>query len=204
MFYESRPDTDLRLGDMVQGFPILYSLLRKPPLSLQEAAYQVEVDIPEYAVILTPCCSIRDRIISVCPLKRLDKQLFKSPYLKEDFTRVNHRMRRVRAIPPDRLHKMSEEDITRMESEAEQYGFLTYFIYEPHELLRGYTYTISKQEVAVAHYMIDFRDTFKVECTSLPEEKVLQLSICSRTALREKLAEYYGRIPEEDGMDAAI
>jgi hypothetical protein len=53
--------------------------------------------------------------------------------------------------------------------------------------------------------MIDFKNSYKINCNKIKSpkdaplnKKILQLSITSRSELREKIAYYYGRIPEED------
>ena len=53
--------------------------------------------------------------------------------------------------------------------------------------------------------MIDFRNTYKLNYEKINppkdaplESKCLQLSIQARSELRDKIAWYYGRVPEED------
>jgi hypothetical protein len=55
------------------------------------------------------------------------------------------------------------------------------------------------------YYMIDFRNTSKLNCERIInpkdaplESKCLQLSIQARSELRDKIAYYYARIPKED------
>jgi len=53
--------------------------------------------------------------------------------------------------------------------------------------------------------MLDFRRIYRVECEKVAnpkqaplETKILELSVVTRGELRDKLADYFGRIPDED------
>ena len=61
--------------------------------------------------------------------------------------------------------------------------------------------------MVVSHYMVDFRMIHRIESKSIGkgagvpiDAKVLQLSVPARQSLREKLAHYFGRRPDEDQM----
>jgi hypothetical protein len=112
-----------------------------------------------------------------------------------------------RAIPPEQWDKLREDARQLRESQPPMYAFLSYFVYAPHELLPEYIYRIGKEDVHMHHYMIDFRDAFKVKSLVIvtPEKapldvKCLQLSTQVRKDLREKIAYYFGREPEEERM----
>jgi hypothetical protein len=56
-----------------------------------------------------------------------------------------------------------------------------------------------------SHWMIDFKSIVRVECNAIERGKppptgmkFLQLSIRAREGLRQKLALYFARVPEED------
>ncbi len=60
----------------------------------------------------------------------------------------------------------------------------------------------------VRYYMIDFRAAYKLNCDKItrkrqdnqdiPIQKYLQLTVNARKKLRDKIAAYYSRIPEDD------
>ena len=59
--------------------------------------------------------------------------------------------------------------------------------------------------------MIDFKDTYKINCdkinkpqNELVNSKCLQLSIESRSELREKISYFYGRVPKDDLCESKI
>lgn len=89
--------------------------------------------------------------------------------------------------------------------EGDAYAFLDLFIYERHVLLPEYTVHRKEGNVTTRYHMIDFKNSYKIDCDRInsPEDaplnkKVLQLSIESRSELREKITKYYSRIPKED------
>jgi len=55
--------------------------------------------------------------------------------------------------------------------------------------------------------MIDFKQIVRVDCDKITsalqdvlKAKVLQLSIGSRSSLRDKLSKYFARVPDEDSV----
>ena len=59
--------------------------------------------------------------------------------------------------------------------------------------------------IETKYYMIDFKNIHKLNCDKInsPEDaplqsKCLQLSVQTRSELREKISNYYARIPKED------
>jgi len=80
MFYleASEMEAILRFGDVIQGFPICFSVIDKPS---HESDFHITVSAPSYAVVLSPCCSIKDKVLSLAPLKQLENKIFVNPYL---------------------------------------------------------------------------------------------------------------------------
>ena len=163
--------------------------------------------MPTYSVVLTPCCSIGESTISLTPLIKVRSDFFKNPYFLEDLTRINRRMKPQQAKPPDEWGNFTPEEKQRRLAEGINYALLELFIYEEHELFK--TYLLRKQEVR--YYMIDFKNIHTIKCAMIKrpekvkpedapliESKVLQLSIQARSELRDKIAYYYSRLPEED------
>jgi hypothetical protein len=156
---------------------------------------------------LTPCCSIGEQIISLTPLIKLYSDFFKNPYFVEDITRINREMEPEKMFSPDEWKELSPEEQQSLISRRKSYALLNLFVYEKNDLFPKYK--IRGRETN--YYMIDFRNTYKLRCGMIkrPEEitqddfpilesKCLQLSVQARSDLREKIAEYYGRAPEED------
>jgi len=86
------------------------------------------------------------------------------------------------------------------------YTFLEVFIFEGHDLLPEYELHRPEGAILCSHYLVDFHDSILVSCKDIvrgvapaPGVKKLQLSSGSRGELREKMAHYYARIPDEDG-----
>jgi hypothetical protein len=205
MFYESKPQSALRFGDVVRGYvwssPQIDSPDANPPVR-----YRVEVHSPTFAVVMSPCCSIREHVLAISPLIEVLPPFFRNPYFASDLTNINRTMSPEKAISPGRWAKLSPEEQQERLAVGNVYAFGEYFIYAPHDLLSTYTMKDKGQEDReVGHHMIDFRRICRIECNEIvtPEQaplktKVLQISIETRRELRDKLTWYFGRVPEED------
>ena len=64
MFYASQHTGALRLGDVVSGF-VTAIPNQDEPITKSFVGYRVEVKLDPYLVVLTPCCSIEKKTISV-------------------------------------------------------------------------------------------------------------------------------------------
>ena len=208
MFYEEvKPDEALRLGDIVTGFVLGATLIDSPSASVVKKEYSIRVSRPDFAVILSPCCSIGNKTIALVPLLPVLPDFFRNPYISEDLTRVNRPMTGRQAVPPDIWKKLSPDERQRRVdlTSPEAYGYVEYFVYGPHQLLPTYTLKVKSEKKEAGYYMVDFRNATRVRCNQISspksapiETKRLQLSIPSRSDLRDKLAFYYGRPAEED------
>lgn len=210
MFYDSNPQSILRFGDVVRGFLLTHSHGYSPSSAKKPDAYQIEVAHPELVVILTPCCTIaehRGNMLVVTPLRKIRPDLyFDNSYLREDFTCINCELTIQEAIGPEKWQKLSDEEKAQhlAQSPGKKYIILNEFIYEKHGLLPEYELIYRKKnKEAINYYMIDFRNIFRVQIPSDINPlsiKILQLSLQARKELREKLAHYFGRRPEEDSL----
>ena len=211
MFYEDRPDDAFRFGDIVRGFVLSASKIDFTGSVLVPKDYHIEVNQPDFAVILSPCCSIGNHTLSLSPLIEVSANFFNNPYLKEDLARLNHPMSPQEAVSPAILDKMSEEEKQRRLdlSHKKSIAFVEYFVYKPHDLLPEYKLKPKGQngEIKTGFYMIDFRRLYRIVCKQVntpkqspTQTKILQLSIQARSYLREKVINYFNRAPEEDSI----
>jgi hypothetical protein len=206
MFYLSEHDQYYRFGDVIRGFVSVTPNLDEPILKRTIPPYLVEVDFPAHCVVLSPCCSIGDKMISLTPLIKVRNTFFNNSYLAEDLTRINRVMKPEQSVPDGAWDRMLQEERLKRMASGEAYSFVELFVYEEHELLPKYSVNMKgKPNIETGCYMIDFRNIFKVQCKKIIkseqapiEAKVLQLSIGARSELRDKLSFYFGRTPEED------
>lgn len=204
MFYQDKIDKELRFGDVLEGFIFLTSLSIKEPKMFRKCSLNIE--IPEYCVLITPCCSIRHKILTICPLKKVMKGFFDNPYFSENLTNINRLMKPENVFSPYRWGKLTPEEQENKLREGITFAFLELFIYEKSSFFKEYDINDGNEEnIKTSYYMIDFRDTYKVDCSRLSnfkEElinlKHLQLSKETREELRNKISDYYFRVPEED------
>jgi hypothetical protein len=206
-FYQDASTTDnaLRFGDVVRGFVLSTPLMDQPLLEAGQHEYQVDVRIPDLCVILSPCCSIKEQTISLAPLKGVMASFLDNPYLVTDMTNINRKMLPEQAMPPPAWGRMTDEDRQRKLAEGKAYAFVSYFVYAESPLFPSYSLKLRNTETTTRFHMVDFRDIIKVSCKAVISAqqspvaaKLLQLSVITRKELREKIAEYYGRVPAED------
>lgn len=211
MFYEKYPDKALRFGDVLSGFISSIPEMSKPIADNRHPEYKLSLNMPDYCVVLSPCCSIGDSTITLAQLRPVLKSFFKNPYYEEDLTNINRRATPDKTVPPYVWNGYSEEEKRKREEEGNTFALLEYFIYAPHENLPTYQITIRQVERAVGHYLIDFRRSFRVDCSSVHsaeesplETKILQLTVDARRQLREKISGYYSRAPADDLAALAV
>ena len=211
MFYEKNIDSALRFGDVLRGYIAITPNIESPILtqSALNEGYNIDINLPIFSVIISPCCSIGYDIISLTPLIEVRNTFFKNPHFTEDLTRINREMKPELAVPPNVWGTLSlEEKEKRLQEgkEGKGYAFLENFIYEECNLFPKYTVDIRQGEnIETNYYMIDFRNTYKLYCDKIKspkeaplESKCLQLSLQTRAELRDKISYYYARVPGED------
>ncbi len=207
MFYETRRSSkSLRFGDIVAGFPLAAPHIESPAVERPPETYRVELEHPQYAAVLSPCCSIGSSTLLLSPLVHVWRKWLGNPYLVQDLTRVNRKMAAEQTLAPEDLEKLEDDEKQRrLELAKPAYAFLEQFVYDQHVLLPSYELTWKGNPVSLGHYMIDFRRVHRVNCPAVksPEKsplhaKILELSIEARTELRDKLSYYFGRVPQED------
>jgi len=208
VFYEDRIDLSFRFGDVLKGFVSSTPNLHTPPLTSNNMDYSIEISLPSYCAIISPCCSIADKVISLSPLIPVRNTFFNNPYF-EDLTRINRLVPPENSLPPIVWEKMSEQEQQERLNKGMAYTFVELFVYEEHEIFTKYDiHRKNANNISTRYYMVDFRNTFKVNCSEIrkpnnvpSKTKCLQLTIETRRELRDKIAYYYNRPAEEDIID---
>lgn len=203
-FYADNPSKIFRLGDVITGF---HSAEVEMDIPHDDATgLQIRVTRPKFFGVMTPCCSIENKVISVAPLVPLRHKFFDNPHLFEDFTRLNSRIEPQNTLPPIAWSNLTPEQRTDLLARGQSYIFIECFVYAPNAVLG--TYPLKKGTQAwpeVGHWMLDFKSIFKIDCGQIERNreapagiKLLELRIPARSELREKLAYFFGRVPDED------
>jgi len=206
MFYHESVDARLRFGDVLKGFTFATPLIENP-FSEIIRNYKIDVCHPSFCVVISPCCSIEDEIVSLCPLVKLFPGFFGNPHFAEDLTRINRIMDPENAVSPKAWMQMSDDEKGKRLAEGKKYALLNFFMYEHNDIFEEYTVSMPKVvDLKTKYYMIDFKSIYKISCNALKsgnklkivESKCLQLSKKTRDELRKKLSHYFGRTPLED------
>jgi len=208
MFYEDEPKSQLRLGDVLKGFVTTDIQITKPISNLDdpENNFKINVVLPLYSVILTPCCSIEKGSITISPLMKVRADFFKNEHFKEKLTIINCKMSPDKMLPKKRWDKLPAETQTERMANGERYALNNLFVYDKHDQLKEYSLT----KRIIKYYMIDFKNVIYLKCNiqrkgkqqnihkDMINAKILQLTPFARKDLRKKLSEYYYRAAEED------
>jgi len=220
MFYTDKPSNFLRMGDIVEGYVLAVPEI-KTPFKKSFVDYQVVVDLPKLLVVLTPCCSIGDKKISLVPLEEVSKRrkLFEVPYLKTDMTNINRMMEPEKTFTPEDWGMLKSDEQQKIISRSRDYQFDPLFVYAEHDSLPKFDVKLKGGEKFTSgYYMIDFRKAsrLKCECVISPNDekhfneeirqqlltsKKLELHRDSRQELRDKISNYYHRVPNEDKIE---
>jgi len=201
-FYQETADPGFRFGDIIKGF------VSATPIDSNNTDYSIKISTV-FCVIISPCCSISDEVLSLIPLLPIKNSFLNNPYFQEDLTRINRLVPPEKALPPKAFEHMPTDKKTEMINKGPSYTFVDLFIYKEHDVFPEYIVNHKTiRGFKTKYYMIDFRNTFSVNCSKIknpqtvPEGiKYLQLSIDARAELRDKITHYYGRPPIEDIRD---
>ncbi len=209
-FYEQNIDPTLRFGDVLKGFIQSTPQVKKPlqDISSLEDGFNLNIEVPKYSAILTPCCSIGEHKLTLCPFVIIPGSIafVKNPIFANDLMKINLRVTAEESMPPDKWQELSIEERTAMLVKGKSYTFGHFFVYDKHDYLQSYELRGEK----TSYYMIDFRTSYSIKShlikrpnggpidKALCASKLLQLSVEARSSLREKLSSYFARVPEED------
>jgi len=203
MFFQEEIQKELRFGDVLKGYILTSSNIVEPNFY---SDFKIDVKLPDFCVVLSPCCSIGNKIISLSPLIQVYSGFFDNPYLKEDLTRINREMESEQSVPPHVWEGFPPEEKERRLKTGKTLASVELFIYKENELFPEYTVPRRDEEdFKTRYYMIDFRNIYNLNCEKIVntkdfplESKCLQLTIDTRSELRYKIANYYSRVPKED------
>jgi hypothetical protein len=208
MFYAGQPSDSLRFGDVVRGFVSATPEIDRPRFENvigKLGEFGLAISRVPFSVVLSPCCSIADKMVSLAPLIQIRPGFLKNPYFAEDLTRINRLMEPEQSVDPHTWKALPEPEKQKRLATGRAYALMEVFVYASHDLLPPYTLDRKEGNVKLNVYMVDFRQAYRVTCESIKspqkqplEAKYLELSVRARRDLREKIAHYYGRTPQED------
>lgn len=200
-FYADKPTNFLRLGDVISGFACLEIV--QDDLHSNEMSLKIS-DKRNLLVIVTPCCSIENRIITVTELKQIKSTYFKNEHFIDNLTLINKPIYPQEMLARDEWEKLSDVE-KKKRGKEKSYTEYNIFIYDVSDSLPEY----KSRHLQTRYYMIDFTKQFSINSQIIkrnlnPEDlvkiKKLELSKFAREDLRLKLAYYYSRRPSEDDI----
>lgn len=194
MFYIDVVETRLRFGDVLEGYLSTTPILDKPFVEHSNEPYNIDVQLPQFCVVMDPCCNIGDGTISLTPLIQIKSHFWDNPHLFRDITTINREMPPVTAIHPQKWSSLSLEDKQLLINASPQYNHLNFFVFEENDLFPPYTVRKKlkyeekidqeiklpifevkqeKWQFDTKYYMIDFKKTYHVNCRriSKPTQK---------------------------------
>ncbi|KKL96616.1 hypothetical protein LCGC14_1842690 [marine sediment metagenome] len=204
-FYLDSQEWDVtpRFGDVLRGAILSESdfTLASPSAS----SYKLIVQQPDYAAILTPCCSIDQNTVLLAPLERVPKNWLKYSHWIDDFTIINRRLTHEEALGSEQWAALEDQRKIELLQKGAEYQKHPFFAYAPSDLLPCYTYTYRQDDHRLSVYLINFMRIFRIKSSAFQRDqplplgtKMLQLSIEARTSLRSKLVHYFNRQAYED------
>jgi hypothetical protein len=203
MFYQEEIQKELRFGDILRGYILAASNIEEPKLNID---FKIDIKVPDFCAVISPCCSIGHKIISLSPLIPVLSSFFDNSYFREDLTRINQEMLPEQSVASQVWESLSPEERERRLRAGKTLALVEFFIYKEDELFPEYTvHRRDEEDFKTRYYMIDFRNIYRLNCKKIVnpknfplESKCLQLTIGTRSELRYKIANYYSRVPKED------
>lgn len=214
-YYKDEIDMVLRFGDVLEGFANVEPVINNPieAAELLGTLFHVEVGIPKHVAILTPCCSIRDKVISLAPLVSVKSSYFTNEHIAEDLTKINRLIDPQETVPSDVWDMLGEEEREKRLAVGRTYAWNNIFIYQDNDVFtEDVLHVKDKDNIKTKYKMIDFKSIYKVKCdkiitpkdSQIIENKRLQLTDKARGELRNKISWYFTRVPEEEIGEKAI
>ncbi len=200
-------DTRLRLGDVLVGFISAAPKIVKPldPNVNMNDPFAIDVHLPAYCAVMENCCHIGEESILLAPLIQIPSQFLDSPYIVEDFTRINREGKHDKGfMHPEQWNELSDEKKQEALNKEPKYGLDNYFIYvgnaylQPYFVDKKFQYKeetdpntlypkfvrISKPlQLRIEHYVVDFKKIYRVNCEGI-HKKTIQNEILSSKRLQ--------------------
>lgn len=207
MFYQKEEEMDkaLRFGDVLKGYISVIPKIKEPFLDKVNYDYNLNIELPSFSVVLSPCCSIGEKKISLSPLVTVRRTFFDNPYFDEDLTRINGKMKPINAFSPEKWEEKSAVEKADILKNDSVYTLLEFFIYMENDLFPEYSIRKHGETIKIKYYMIDFKNIYRIDCEKIEsankvplDSKCLQLTVETRAELRDKIAYYFARPPQED------
>lgn len=188
MFYEDAIENNLRFGDVVKGFVSLIPKLNKPFGNMS-----IEIQNPQFSVVLDPCCEIGKGTVLLSPLEEISQQLLDIPILSADITGkdlilINKQQQAKDYFYPTEWNSLSAESKKDLLGDKPEFVWQSLFVYEGHYYFPTYTVKRKKkyrqvidpetglpkyEEVAepvvlsISHRMINFKAIYRVNCEDI-------------------------------------
>ena len=221
-------DEVLRFGDVLNGYLSTTPRITKPITDNSFDDYQIEVEMPDFCVIMNPCCEIGNGSISLTPLIKITNYWLDNPFIAENLLILNKEIKPFNAIHPRQWNGFTDDEKIEYIEAYPRYQYTNFYIYDTNDKLPSYPITkqykyeliedditglpkynvIKKEEtIVINYYMIDFRNIYPIKCDKIIKDKIeeeimsskiLQLSIYSRTDLRNKLAFHFINSPDQE------
>lgn len=188
MFYLDTIEQRLRFGDVLEGYLSTIPKINQPFVENSNQPYQIDVTLPNFCVVMDPCCNIGGWSISLTPLTQVRSHWWDNPYLAKDMTKINREMNPKQVMHPIQWNRLSLKEKLEMITAEPQHNQLNFFVYEEHNAFPSYTVKresryeekvdatnnlpIFKQikkdvEFQTTYYMIDFKSIYHVECEKI-------------------------------------
>jgi hypothetical protein len=201
-FYLDPPTKEFRFGDVVTGFQHPTVRIDAPDNAVD---LKIAVTRPQYFAVMTPCCDIELKSISLAPLEKVRDSILKHPRLLKNLLLINAPFAPKDGYTPEEIEKMKPEKQAELVTLPAVYAYQDCFIYEPNGIFPEYEVKRNKQLWSnLQHRMVDFKSIFRVECSLIEREqdvptgvKVSELTVEGRAQLRDKLTYYFGRNADE-------
>jgi len=188
MFYLDTIEQRLRFGDVLEGYLSTIPKIDEPFIEENNQPYQIDVTLPDFCVVMDPCCNIGGGSLSLTPLIKVWPHWWDNPYLAKDMTIINREMNPKHVMHPLQWNDLSLEEKLEMITAEPQHNRLNFFVYEENKLFpsydieREYRYEekvdvanntpIFEQikediELQTTYYMIDFKNIYHVKCKKI-------------------------------------
>jgi hypothetical protein len=185
MFYSGVIGENLRFGDVVTGYVSVTAKIKKP-----FGNASIDIQIPQYSVVLDPCCDIGNGLISLSPLEEItvNPAFYENPTLQANLTLINIVGMPQTFFSPSSWNKLSNEKKTSALTAIPDYGWSSYFAYEGNPVFPEYViekpvrfvevkdsatnlpiYEAKKEPLTVVtrYRVVNFKNIYRVSCESI-------------------------------------